>query len=120
MPVPRIAHFVYGLRPQDQPFHVVHYLAVESCRQVLRPDKILFHCKHVPYGVFWDAIRRHITLLRVDEAPEVTATSYDEAVVPSEYLYAHHADFIRLDALIEHGGVYADIDTLFLRPCPDE
>jgi len=120
MPVPRIAHFVYGLRPQTEPFHLVHYLAVESCRQVLRPDEILFHCKHLPYGVFWDAIRPHVTLMRVDDAPEVTATAYDEAVVPSEYLYAHHADFIRLDALIEHGGVYADIDTLFLRPFPDE
>src|SRR5439155_4707210 len=31
-----------------------------------------------------------------------------------------HADFIRLDALIELGGVYADIDTLFLRPFPAE
>jgi hypothetical protein len=120
MRVPRIAHFVYGLRPQTEPFHVVHYLAVESCRQMVEPDEIFFHCKHIPYGVFWDEIRSHVTIVRVDEAPEVKAAAYEEAVVPSEYLYAHHADFIRLDALIEHGGVYADIDVLFLRPLPDE
>src|SRR5258708_2711819 len=116
MRVPRIAHFVYGLRPQTEPFHLVHYLAIESCRQVVRPDEILFHCKHVPYGVFWDEIRPQVTLMRVDEAAEVSSTFYAEVDVPSEYLYAHHADFVRLDALIEHGGLYADIDILFLRP----
>ena len=26
--------------------------------------------------------------------------------------YAHQSDFIRLRALIEHGGIYADMDTL--------
>ena len=34
--------------------------------------------------------------------------------------YAHQADFIRLRALLEHGGVYADIDTLFVKPYPEE
>ena len=31
---------------------------------------------------------------------------------------SHEADFVRLDALIAHGGVYADIDTLFVHPVP--
>ena len=37
----------------------------------------------------------------------------------ARYRYAHAADFVRLQALIAEGGVYADIDTLFLRPLPD-
>ncbi len=40
--------------------------------------------------------------------------------MPARYRYAHHADFVRLDALIETGGLYADIDTLFVRPFPPE
>ena len=36
------------------------------------------------------------------------------------YRYAHEADFVRLDALIEHGGVYSDIDTIFVNPIPDQ
>jgi Glycosyltransferase sugar-binding region containing DXD motif len=32
--------------------------------------------------------------------------------------YAHHSDFIRLEKLLEAGGVYAVIDTLFVRPLP--
>jgi hypothetical protein len=118
--VPRLAHFVFGLRPQTEPFHLVHYLAIESCRQMLRPDTIYLHHRHLPYGLWWDLIRPHLTLVEVDEVPEVSATHYDEELVPTRYRYAHHADFVRLDALIEHGGVYADIDTLFLAPVPDE
>ena len=118
--VPRLAHFVFGLRPQTEPFHLVHYLAIESCRQVLAPDVIYLHHKHLPYGLWWDLIRPHLTLVEVDEVAEVRAVDYDEQQVPAEFRYAHHADFVRLDALIEHGGVYADIDTLFLAPFPDE
>lgn len=119
MAVPAVAHFVYGFRPQVEPFHLLHYLAVESCRRVLRPDRILFHHRELPWGRWWDLARPHLSLVRVDRAPEVDAATYDERVVPAAFLYAHHADFVRLDALIEHGGVYADVDTLFVRPYPD-
>jgi hypothetical protein len=118
--IPRTVHFVYGLRPQTEPFHLVHYLAIESCRRILAPDRILLHHKWLPYGVYWDLVRPAVTLIDADEAPEVLAARYDESLVPERYRYAHHADFVRIAALIEHGGVYADIDSLFLRPFPDE
>ena len=118
--VPRVAHFVFGLKPQTEPFHLVHYLAIESCRQQLAPDTIYLHHRHLPYGLWWDRIRPHLTLVEVAEVPEVAAAGYDDTLVPPAFRYAHHADFVRLDALIEHGGVYADIDTLFLAPFPDE
>jgi Glycosyltransferase sugar-binding region containing DXD motif len=118
--VPRVAHFVFGLKPQTEPFHLIHYLAIESCRRQLGPDTIYLHHRHLPFGLWWDRIRPHLTLVEVDEVPEVTAASYDTRLVPAALRYAHHADFVRLDALIEHGGVYADIDTLFLAPFPDD
>ena len=111
---------MFGMAPQTEPFHLVHYLAVESCRRVLAPERILLHYKWLPYGVYWDLIRPHLSLVEVDEAREVLAADYDDGLVPEAYRYAHHADFVRLDALVQHGGVYADIDTLFLRPFPDE
>jgi hypothetical protein len=120
MTIPRIAHFVFGLVEQTQPFHPMHYLAIESCRRVLQPEVIHLHHRHLPYGVYWDLIRPHLVLHEVDLVPEVLAAPHDERLVPARYRYAHHADFIRLDALLEHGGVYADIDTLFVHPFPDE
>lgn len=115
--IPRTAHFVFGLRPQDEPFHLVHYLALASCREVVAPDEIVVHCGHLPYGFYWDLARRFVTLERID--PEPPPLRYDDPNV-ARYAYAHHADFVRLDALADHGGIYADIDTLFLAPPPGE
>ena len=116
--IPRIAHFVFGLREQSEPFHVLNYLAIETCRRILQPQAIYLHYHYLPFGLFWEEIRPHLTLARVDLSAEVLAAKYDDRLVPPEYRYAHHADFVRLDALIEHGGVYADIDTIFVRPIP--
>lgn len=117
--IPQTVHFVFGLREQDQPFHLLHYLAIESCRQVLQPKMISLYYQHLPYGVYWDMIRPRLSLVKIDPVREVEQANYNETLVPEQYRYAHHADFIRLDALIEHGGIYADIDTLFLRPIPE-
>ena len=43
----------------------------------------------------------HLTLVEVDLVPEVLAADYSDGHVPADYRYAHHSDFIRLDALLE-------------------
>ena len=118
--IPNVAHFVFGLEEQRQPLHFVHYLAMESCRRVLAPEVIYFHHLHRPWGPWWDLVAPHLELRTVELAPEVLGADYSGDLVPAAYRYAHHADFIRLDALIEHGGVYADTDTFFIRPLPPD
>ena len=115
--IPRRAHFVFGLRPQIEPFHLVHYLAIASCAEVLDPDAIHLHCHELPYGFYWDLARPLVDLHRIAPIREVTDYPYDDPVV-QHYSYAHQADFVRLDVLAEHGGLYADIDTLFVAPPP--
>ena len=116
--IPRIFHFVFGLRPQDRPFSPLYWLGLESCRQVNRPQRILLHYHHEPYGPYWDLIRPHLELHPVEPVRLVSDFAYTDPRVV-RYRYAHHADFIRLDALLAHGGVYADMDTLFVRPLPE-
>jgi glycosyltransferase involved in cell wall biosynthesis len=118
--VPNVAHFVFGLAEQEEPFHLLHFLSIESCLRVLRPETIYFHHKHLPWGPYWDEIAPALTLVETDLVDEVAAADYSRGHVPDRYRYAHHADFIRLDALIEHGGVYVDIDTIFVRDVPAE
>lgn len=117
-PIPNVFHFVFGLRPQTEPFHLVHYLCLESCRQVMTPERMWFHYQHEPHGPYWDRIQPHLTLNRICPVPAVTALRYENAAVGRRYAYAHHADFIRLEQLLEHGGVYADMDTAFVNPIP--
>ena len=115
--IPRLAHFVFGLRPQVEPFHLVHYLALASCIAVAAPEEVYVHYHHLPYGFYWDLIRPRVVLHQVDTVDQVTTFAYDPFT--ARFAYAHHADFVRLDVLSRWGGLYADIDTLFLEPVPE-
>ena len=114
---PRVVHFVFGLQNQDEPFHLVHYLAIASCLEVLGPEEVFVHVDQLPYGVYWDLIRPRITLRRVDRSAAVDAVDYVDPSI-GRLRYAHHADIVRLDVLLEHGGLYADIDTIWLAEPP--
>jgi hypothetical protein len=117
--IPNRFHFVFGLRKQREPFHLVHYLAIESCFQVNRPARIDLHFHHEPYGPYWELARRRLNLRFVEPVPRVRDFHYGfRHRACKRYSYAHHADFIRLQALLADGGVYADIDTLFVQPYP--
>lgn len=116
--IPKTFHFVYGLRRQTEPFHLLHYLCLESCRQVNHPDRIRVYHHYEPWGEYWDMIRPHVELVRVPRPEFLRRYRYEDRFV-ARYRYAHESDFIRLEVLLEHGGVYADIDTLFVRPVPD-
>ena len=115
--IPRLAHFVFGLARQDEPFHLVHYLALASCIAVAAPEEVHVHYHHLPYGFYWDLIRPYVVLHQVGTVDQVTEFRYDPFT--ERYAYAHHADFLRLDVLARWGGLYADIDTLFLEPVPE-
>lgn len=113
--IPNQFHFVFGLRPQRRPFHLAHYLCLESCLQVNRPKAIYFYYQHEPYGPYWEAIRRKLKLERVRPNTFIKDFRYNDSLI-RKLRYAHHSDFIRLEKLLERGGIYADIDTLFVRP----
>jgi hypothetical protein len=123
--VKREFHFVFGLRPQTEPFHLAHYLALESCRQTQDADAIHLHLRHDPYGPWWDRIAPHLTLHRVVAAPRgfdrsrYAGTDEGRFIEKHGWDYAHEADFVRLEVLLAQGGAYADIDTLFVARYPD-
>lgn len=118
-------HFVFGLREQTEPFHPLHWLALASCRAVNEPHAIHFHYRNEPFGPWWDRIKPHLKLHRVPDriagfAPERYRETAEGRLIEQLGLsYAHQTDFLRLDILLEHGGVYADIDTLFVQKYPD-
>jgi Glycosyltransferase sugar-binding region containing DXD motif len=119
--IPRTYHFIFGLRKQVEPFHLVHFLCIESCFQVHRPDEIVLHYLHEPWGQYWELARRRVSLRRVSQVERISPLRYGWRNRGCwKYRYAHQSDFLRLDVLIEYGGVYADIDTLFVAPLPAE
>lgn len=117
--IPNQFHFVFGLKPQTEPFHLVYYLCLASCSAVNAPDTIYFYYYYEPYGRYWDLIKDRLTLVRVDPVSFITQFRYTDRAV-RKYSYAHQSDFIRLEKLLEHGGVYADIDTIFVNAIPTD
>lgn len=117
--IPNTYHFVFGLRPQTEPFHLLHYLCLASCLEVNRPGRVVVHLHNEPHGPLWELIRPRIEVLPIPEREIHVDLAYDDDYV-RRFSYAHVSDFIRLRILHEHGGVYADMDTLFVAPPPAE
>lgn len=117
--IPNVFHFVFGLREQTEPFHLMYYLCIKSCIEVNQPDAVHFHYHHEPWGEWWERIKPEIKLRRIQPDTFVTAYAYQDTTI-NPYRYAHLADFARLQILLEEGGIYADIDTLFLKPIPKQ
>jgi hypothetical protein len=117
--IPKRFHFIFGLGSRPPRFHLVHYLCLRSCLEVNRPDAVILHHHHEPRGRYWELIRPEIDTAPVEPVELVDRFRYPMRGV-SRYRYAHHSDFRRLEILRDEGGVYADIDTLFVNPLPRE
>lgn len=117
--IPNHFHFIFGLREQNEPFHLMYYLCLRSCINVNQPDAVFFHYQNEPWGPWWDLIKPDLELRKVEPNAFVTDFSYADPSI-SAFRYAHHADFLRLEILLREGGIYADIDTLFLKPLPKD
>ncbi|HUF39741.1 MAG TPA: FkbM family methyltransferase [Anaerolineales bacterium] len=115
--IPNLFHFIFGLKKQSEAFHLAHYLCIESCLQVNQPDAVYFYYYYEPFGKYWELIRPKIIPVRVDLVPFVSRYKYSDLSL-RKFRYAHQSDFIRLEKLVEHGGVYADIDTIFINKLP--
>ena len=116
--IPRLFHFVFGLKPTPQPLHLMHYLCLVSCWRVNQPDVVYFHYHHEPYGPYWDRLKPLLIRRRIEPNRRIADWRYTSSFIGS-YRYAHLSDFARLEILQEYGGVYADLDTLFVGAIPD-
>jgi hypothetical protein len=114
-----VFHFVFGLRSRPEPLHLAHYLCLESCLQVNAPDAVVLHHGREPFGRYWRLLRNRVSAEPIAHRHRVSIRDYRQLSV-ARYRYAHEADFVRLEVLAAGGGVYADIDTMFLKPLPKE
>lgn len=117
--IPNRFHFVFGLKKQTEPFHLMHYLCIESCFQINHPQAIYFYYHYEPHGPYWELAKQRVILERVPMNPFVKKYRYGfKKRYNARFRYAHHSDFIRVEKLLERGGVYADMDTIFVNPIP--
>jgi hypothetical protein len=114
--VPRVFHFVLLRRLE---LHLAQYLCLESCLRVNEPDAVRLHCPEAPTGRWWERVRDRVELVPLSPPRRFPAHRY-RRLRNLRYRYAHETDVVRLEVLDREGGVYADLDTLFLAPLPVE
>ena len=107
--IPKIIHFVFGLAPGGggKPFSFFHYLAIKSALKVNPDYKIYFVCAYLPVSPYFDLVKDDIEIVMVTPPQHIFNNKLCH--------FAHQADVIRLERLIEFGGIYLDMDTLCLK-----
>ncbi|KZP01614.1 glycosyltransferase family 32 protein [Calocera viscosa TUFC12733] len=108
--VPPIVHYVMSMGDgEPKPLQYFQYLALRSALLNLRPRLILIHHRPgaPPHGPWWDLLQPHVTLSPVEPPEEVFGR-------PLRH-YAHKADVVRMQVMLQLGGLYLDQDTFVLR-----
>lgn len=108
--IPNIFHFIFGLEKDfgGKPFSVAHYLSIKSVATVNRPDRIFLYYKYEPSGYWWDKAKKLVELVQISVPRKIFGNKLHH--------FAHKTDVLRLLILNKFGGVYLDLDTLFIRP----
>src|SRR5690349_19059569 len=114
--IPNRFHFVH-LGKTQRSLHLVHYLALSSCLAINKPEAVYFYYLREPRGRYWDLLKDRLIPVKVEPVGFIDQFKYTDRRV-AKYRYAHASDFIRLERLLDTGGVYADLDTLFVNPIP--
>ncbi len=107
--IPLAFHFIFGLQPDfgGKPFSFMHYMAVKSALSVHPRAKAFLYFAHEPAGAYWEVAKRHVECVRVEAPGEIFGR-------PLLHV-AHQADVLRLQILLERGGIYLDLDTVTTR-----
>lgn len=108
--IPKKIHFIYGLTPDfgGIPFNFAHWVGVRSAQRCNPDYEIHFWYEHKPSTAYFRDLEADIVLHQV-HAPE----SIFGNPIPH---FAHRADVLRLQTLLQHGGIYLDVDTITVKP----
>ncbi|MDQ8706965.1 glycosyltransferase [Streptomyces sp. LHD-70] len=111
--IPNVIHLTFGFSPDfgGKEFSLVHYVCLRSMVAVNEPDRVYLYYAYEPSGPWWDRALELVTPVRVEPPTSIGG-------VPISHP-AHQSDVVRLEKLLEHGGIYLDMDILCVRPFDD-
>ena len=104
--VPNILHYVH-LSQGGRAWKLHHYLSVKSAAKRSGVNKIYLWVDQEPVGEWWDKTRELVEINVIEPPTEI----FNKPITQQ----AHKSDVIRLQVLIEHGGIYVDTDTIFVK-----
>lgn len=106
MPIPNILHFI-NIGPRE--FNLLHFLSIISAYAHNKPLQVFIYCDHEQEdNIYWEILKNILTVIKVKSPDEYKGVKLDS--------YHYKADIIRMQKLIEKGGIYLDLDVLSLKP----
>ncbi len=111
--IPKIVHYVFGLAADfgGKPWSLVHHACVQSAIHRIAPEAIYLYYEFEPSGSWWELTRPLVTPVPIAAPQEIFGNPLPH--------FAHRADILRLQKLIELGGIYLDADVLVHRSFDD-
>ncbi len=111
--IPKILHFCFGFKEGfgGRPWGLSQYVCVRSAVEKIKPDQVFMYYEHEPSGPWWEVTLPLITPVKVVAPREIFGNKVDHP--------AHRADVVRLERLIDVGGIYLDCDVLVQRDFDD-
>jgi Glycosyltransferase sugar-binding region containing DXD motif len=111
--IPKILHYTFGMASDfgGKPWGLVHHVCLKSAIERIAPEQVFFYYEFEPSGPWWNLSRELVTLVRIEAPRQI----FDR---PLPHV-AHRSDVVRLQKLIEHGGIYLDADVLVQRSFDD-
>lgn len=105
--IPNKLHYVH-LSGGGRRWKLHHYLSVKSAYTRGGFNSITIWIDTEPDGEWWDLTKPMVNIQFVEPPNEIFGKPITEQ--------AHKSDVIRLQVLLEEGGVYVDTDTIFVKP----
>jgi SAM-dependent methyltransferase len=111
--IPKILHYTFGMAKDfgGKPWSLVHHACLKSAVERIKPEKVFFYYEFEPSGPWWALSRSLITPIEIKAPREIFGKPLIHV--------AHRSDVVRLQKLLEHGGIYLDADVLVQRNFDD-
>jgi hypothetical protein len=104
--IPNQLHYIH-LSNGGRIWGLHHYLSVKSAYLRSGVNQIYLWVDKKPEGEWWEKTKPLIELIQIEPPKEIF-----EVDITQE---AHKSDVLRLQILLEHGGIYVDTDTIFVK-----
>jgi len=104
--IPNQLHYIH-LSSGGREWKLHHHLSVKSASIRSGVDIIYMWVDVEPSGKWWDKTKELVQLQYVEPPSEIFGKVITQL--------AHKSDVIRLQILLEYGGIYVDTDTIFVK-----
>lgn len=104
--IPNVLHYVFGMAADfgGKPWSLVHHVCVASAIHHIKPEAVYLYYEFEPTGPWWALTKPMVTPVQIKSPDNVFGQPLCHV--------AHKADVVRLQTLIEKGGIYLDADVL--------